>query len=98
MSRFKSSETLKPQLEHIDLRPCLANERAAAINSKPRRSCANRLISKKGRRCKLSLLRLDDEDHALVIKLHHLVTDGWSQRLFWEELGPFRSSLEPKAG
>src|SRR5207302_8360474 len=23
---------------------------------------------------------------ALLIKLHHLVTDGWSQRLFWEEL------------
>ena len=22
-----------------------------------------------------------------MIKLHHLITDGWSQRLFWEELG-----------
>src|SRR5262249_34643285 len=32
------------------------------------------------------LLRLDEGDHARVIKLHHLVTDGWSQRLFWEEL------------
>ena len=32
------------------------------------------------------LLRLDEDDHALVIKLHHLITDGWSQRLFWEEL------------
>ena len=32
------------------------------------------------------LLRLDEDDHALVIKLHHLVTDGWSQRLFWKEL------------
>ena len=31
-------------------------------------------------------LRLENDDHALVIKLHHLVTDGWSQRLFWKEL------------
>ena len=40
------------------------------------------------------LLRLDDDDHALVIKLHHLVTDGWSQRLFWEELAAlYRASV-----
>jgi len=32
------------------------------------------------------LLRLGEDDHALVIKLHHLITDGWSQTLFWEEL------------
>jgi amino acid adenylation domain-containing protein len=31
------------------------------------------------------LVRLGADDHALVIKFHHLVTDGWSQRLFWEE-------------
>jgi hypothetical protein len=35
---------------------------------------------------RLQLLRLGEQDHALLIKLHHLVTDGWSQRLFWEEL------------
>jgi len=27
-----------------------------------------------------------DDDHALIVKFHHLVTDGWSQRLFWQEL------------
>ena len=32
------------------------------------------------------LLRLDEGDHALMIKIHHLATDGWSQRLFWQEL------------
>ena len=35
---------------------------------------------------RLWLLRLGEQDHALLIKLHHLVTDGWSQRLFWNEL------------
>ena len=32
------------------------------------------------------LLRLGEHDHALVAKFHHLATDGWSQRLFWQEL------------
>ena len=36
---------------------------------------------------KTRLLQLGKDDHVLVLKLHHLVTDGWSQQLFWEELG-----------
>ena len=34
----------------------------------------------------MQLLRLDEHDYVLLIKLHHLITDGWSQRLFLEEL------------
>lgn len=32
------------------------------------------------------LFHLADDDHALVIHIHHVATDGWSQRLLWEEL------------
>uniref|UniRef100_UPI0038F626DF condensation domain-containing protein n=1 Tax=Streptomyces scabiei TaxID=1930 RepID=UPI0038F626DF len=35
---------------------------------------------------KVTLLSFDRSNHALVVNVHHLVTDGWSQRLFWEEL------------
>lgn len=28
----------------------------------------------------------------LVVNVHHLVTDGWSQRLFWEELAAHYSA------
>ena len=35
---------------------------------------------------KVTLLSFDGTSHALVVNVHHLVTDGWSQRLFWEEL------------
>ena len=35
---------------------------------------------------RLQLQRLGDNEHLLLIKQHHLITDGWSHRLFFEEL------------
>ncbi|HEX8276240.1 MAG TPA: condensation domain-containing protein, partial [Longimicrobiaceae bacterium] len=33
-----------------------------------------------------TLLRLGEGDHALLLPVHHIVTDGWSQGIFWREL------------
>ena len=33
-----------------------------------------------------SLLRLADEEHVLLLALHHIATDGWSIRVLWREL------------
>jgi len=33
-----------------------------------------------------ALLRLGERDHALLLALHHIVFDGWSQGVFWREL------------
>ena len=87
---------LKPQLERIDLRSCHANERAAAIKLQAREIVRQPFDLEKGPPLQARLLCLGDEDHALVIKLHHLVTDGWSQRLFWEELAHFGTVLNRK--
>ncbi len=32
------------------------------------------------------LLRLDDEEHVLLLTMHHIVSDGWSMEVFWREL------------
>ncbi|HYO16637.1 MAG TPA: non-ribosomal peptide synthase/polyketide synthase [Thermoanaerobaculia bacterium] len=32
------------------------------------------------------LLRLDEEDHALLLTMHHIVSDGWSMGVFLREL------------
>ncbi|HYG62068.1 MAG TPA: amino acid adenylation domain-containing protein, partial [Thermoanaerobaculia bacterium] len=32
------------------------------------------------------LLRLDEEEHALLVTMHHIVTDGWSMGIFLREL------------
>src|SRR5215213_587316 len=33
------------------------------------------------------LVRLDREEHVLLVTMHHVVSDGWSLGVFWRELG-----------
>jgi amino acid adenylation domain-containing protein len=34
-----------------------------------------------------SLLRLDDQDHVLMLTMHHIVSDGWSMGVLFREVG-----------
>src|SRR6185312_4089824 len=36
---------------------------------------------------RVRLLRLDDERHALVLVMHHIVSDGWSMEVLVREIG-----------
>ncbi|HEY7213644.1 MAG TPA: amino acid adenylation domain-containing protein [Thermoanaerobaculia bacterium] len=36
-----------------------------------------------------TLVRLEEDRHLLLVTFHHTITDGWSLRLFYEELGAF---------
>jgi amino acid adenylation domain-containing protein len=78
-------QTARPCLEHIDVRPCAESRRAAAIRCQML-ELLRQPFAMEEPPLRAQLLRLGQDDHALVIKLHHLITDGWSQRLFWEEL------------
>jgi amino acid adenylation domain-containing protein len=78
--------TARPRLERLDLRPGAKSARAATIERHARELLHQPFDLETGPLLRAQLLRLGKGDHALLIKLHHLVTDGWSQRLFWEEL------------
>ena len=45
------------------------------------------------------LLRLADEEHILLLTLHHIAADGWSVRVLWRELqtlyDAYRRQAEP---
>ncbi len=41
---------------------------------------------------RVELFQLGVDRHALVVILHHLVTDAWSQAIFWHELQQFYSA------
>jgi amino acid adenylation domain-containing protein len=36
-----------------------------------------------------TLVRLDEDEHILLLTMHHIISDGWSLALFLEELGIF---------
>jgi amino acid adenylation domain-containing protein len=75
-----------PRLERLDLGPCAEGERGGVIQRQAQQVLHQPFDMEKQPLLRARLLRLDEDDHALVIKLHHIVTDGWSQRLFWEEI------------
>jgi amino acid adenylation domain-containing protein len=81
--------TERPRLERLDIGPCAARKRTAAIRRHAREWLRQPLNIEKEPPLRAQLLRLAADDHALVIKFHHLATDGWSQRLFWEEFEAF---------
>jgi hypothetical protein len=37
----------------------------------------------------VSLLQLDEDDHILSIVIHHIISDGWSLNILYQELGQF---------
>jgi len=39
------------------------------------------------------VLRLGEEDHVLVVAMHHIVSDGWTAGILFEELGAFYKAL-----
>jgi amino acid adenylation domain-containing protein len=82
----QSVGTIFPRLERLDFGPCAGSRRAAAIRRQARRFAQQPLELEREPPLQVQLLRLDEDDHALLTKIHHLATDGWSQRLFWKEL------------
>ena len=75
-----------PRLERVKLKPCPADKRAATIRREALKLAQHPFDLAHEPPLKVTLLSFDKTSHALVVNVHHLVTDGWSQRLFWEEL------------
>ena len=47
---------------------------------------------------RVALLRLSEKDHVLLVNLHHIVSDGWSQGILIEELAEFYRFFASEAG
>ncbi|MGY3235686.1 amino acid adenylation domain-containing protein [Bradyrhizobium sp. USDA 4448] len=75
-----------PQFERIKLRPCPSDRRPAVVRREALPLAQHEFDLAREPPLKVTLLSFDKSSHALVVNVHHLVTDGWSQRLFWEAL------------
>jgi amino acid adenylation domain-containing protein len=80
------SDALDVRVEHEDYRALQpAGRMAAAL------ACANALRARpfdltRGPLLRVALLRVDEQEHLLVVVFHHIVCDGWSVAVFTREL------------
>ena len=86
-----------PHFERIKLKPCPADRQAAVIRREALKLAQYEFDLAREAPLKVTLLSFDTFSHALVVNVHHLVTDGWSQRLFWEELAAHYSAARKKS-
>ncbi|HWM92617.1 MAG TPA: amino acid adenylation domain-containing protein [Thermoanaerobaculia bacterium] len=78
---------LAPALPEIDFMALVPALREAAAT---RQVAAEALVPfdlAAGPLFRTTLLRMDEDWHLLLVTFHHSITDGWSLRIFYEELG-----------
>jgi amino acid adenylation domain-containing protein len=76
----------KPGLALIDLRATPAPEREARAAEEARRIEAVPFDLTAGPPLRVALIRVGDEDHILVVAMHHIISDGASMQVLIDEL------------
>ncbi|HEX9939429.1 MAG TPA: condensation domain-containing protein, partial [Longimicrobium sp.] len=74
------------RLESIDLSGLGAAEREAEARRLAREEAQHPFDLRAGPLFRTRLLRLGDDDHVLVLAMHHVVSDGWSMGVLFGEL------------
>ncbi|OIN52221.1 non-ribosomal peptide synthase/polyketide synthase [Pseudomonas azotoformans] len=72
-------------LQIIDLSDLPAAEREARAQQIREDEARTRFDLEKGPLLWVTLVRLDDEDHQLLVTLHHIIADGWSLNILIDE-------------
>ncbi len=83
------AEELVPQIDIRDLRGEPAAVREARAAELAQAAAREPFDLTAGPLVRALLLRLGDVEHRLVFTLHHIVADGWSVRVIFEELSAF---------
>ncbi|WP_142250626.1 non-ribosomal peptide synthetase [Bradyrhizobium sp. UNPF46] len=83
---------VSPELEQVRLAGYAGGKRSGAIRREAMKVAQYCFDLEREPPFKATLLRFDATDHALIVTLHHIATDGWSQRLLWQELAAHYSA------
>ncbi|WP_411378981.1 non-ribosomal peptide synthetase [Pseudomonas sp. MPB26] len=73
------------ELHVIDLSDLPAAKREARAQQIREDEARTRFDLEKGPLLRVTLVRLDDEDHQLLVTLHHIIADGWSLNILMDE-------------
>ncbi|WP_207249022.1 non-ribosomal peptide synthase/polyketide synthase, partial [Pseudomonas sp. FW305-55] len=72
-------------VEHLDLSHLVAAEREQAVNEAATRQSLLSFDLENGPLLRVQLLKLDAQEHVLLLTLHHIVSDGWSMNVLIDE-------------
>ena len=78
-----------------DLRDLAYDERAAALRGRIDAEAARPFDLRQDLPLRVALLWLADEEFVLLLTLHHIASDGWSQGLIWRELSALYAAYAP---
>ena len=78
--------TLKVSIPLIDLQTLPEPEREAAMHQRITQEGNTPFDLSTGPLLRTQVLRLRPDEHVLLLTQHHIVSDGWSRRIFYEEL------------
>jgi hypothetical protein len=84
---------LRVDLPVEDLRHLSEPEREATANELTSEEALRPFNLEEGPLLRVMLLRIDDEEHIMLLTMHHIVSDGWSLLLFIKEMAAFYESL-----
>ena len=70
-----------------DLRALAEDERAGALGRRMDEEGMRPFDLERDMPLRAALLRLADEEHVLLLTVHHIASDGWSMGIVWRELG-----------
>jgi amino acid adenylation domain-containing protein len=80
-------------LAKTDLRGLDANEREAEVSKRAAEEAQTPFDLATGGLLRTTLLQLSDEEYALLVTMHHIVSDAWSVGIFVRELSALYSSF-----
>jgi amino acid adenylation domain-containing protein len=87
------ASTAAMSLPVVDLHALSAQERQAQIHAYAHTEVRRPFDLAQGPLLRAVLLRLSATEHVLLLTMHHIVSDGWSHRIFWQELAALYRAL-----
>ncbi len=85
--RQQVSPALTIELPVVDLSATSAAEKDAQAQRIAQQEAARAFDLSVGPLLRVSLLRVDEEEHILLLVMHHIISDGWSMGILVRELG-----------
>ncbi len=81
------------QFNYIDLSPYPAAAREAEALQRLSQAAERPLDLGQGSLVQFTLVRLQAQEHILLVLLHHILSDGWSLGVFWQEFAQLYESF-----